>query len=856
AAVRAEQARQAALVEAAQARSEAERLLAESRASAEEQRGAVADRRAVWAAARVTAARDSTAWRALAQRAAARLEDPGLPVDEADRLYDELVAALIEARLRFNRAMDDMGEPAGLPKVNLPLDVDEGRFRVLSAERDAVIQARQALVEERKALARQIEDGRSADVIRLALDVEGLNTGRLGLLPRLSVDKRARVLGLGSEGLEQLARELSHLQLSTRWYLHHRPVRLAEIPGQLLDALGHKKLRWEAFQAVGLFLLGLVFAIRRRHWLELLDGSVARWRGGLSERRWAARAWPHARALVPAGVMWAVTVWGFAAANRILPDTEVRVLGEVAVMVATYRLIIAVVHRAMVWLAGTPLTPVDPEISQRLLRSVRIVGRYILVVQAFLTVAEVILGRGYLYTVVEEFAWIGGFPIGLWLLRHWHPDLVAAYEGRSPNGWLVPWIRRSEGRWWRLIFAAPAFVHVAIGVLARNVVRLSLRVGRIRRALAYLFRRRLERAAGSRVVASAGPALPAETRARLVAPVSANTRIERFPCLAETLTSIAEWREGEAGGPVAVVGARGIGKSTWLAELKARHPEATLLRMSHAPQTAGAAVAWLAEGLGLPHTSDPNALAQSLREGPRRVVLVDDAHHFLRRAPGGIEVLSAVLSVLRRSARRVFWVWAQARYMAAYQRFALRGVDVFRAVHTLHGWSEDGLAELVDKRLEDAGLTAVWDDLMIEPERTYEREEQRARTRERYLRLLWDHVDGVPGTALHFFARSLVADVPGQVRVRLFEHPRADDLENLGDLGRFVLNAVVLHDGLDGHEAPSVLQLPALEARATLEQLEALGCLEIDPADGRWFVPDDWYPAALRFLRRKNLLHV
>ena len=92
--------------------------------------------------------------------------------------------------------------------------------------------------------------------------------------------------------------------------------------------------------------------------------------------------------------------------------------------------------------------------------------------------------------------------------------------------------------------------------------------------------------------------------------------------------------------------------------------------------------------------------------------------------------------------------------------------------------------------------------------------------------------------------------------VRLFEHPRADDLENLGDLGRFVLNAVVLHDGLDGHEAPSVLQLPALEARATLEQLEALGCLEIDPADGRWFVPDDWYPAALRFLRRKNLLHV
>ena len=143
---------------------------------------------------------------------------------------------------------------------------------------------------------------------------------------------------------------------------------------------------------------------------------------------------------------------------------------------------------------------------------------------------------------------------------------------------------------------------------------------------------------------------------------------------------------------------------------------------------------------------------------------------------------------------------------------------------------------------------------MVDPTRTFDREEELMRTRERYLRLLWDHVDGSPGMALHFWVASLVHDGPGRARVRLFEHPSADDLEHLGELSRFVLYAVTLHDGLAFSEASLVLQLDDAKARTSLEHLSAVGCLARDPEADRYAVPDTWYPAVLRFLRRKHML--
>ena len=846
----------AALAEAAKARSAAERQMAEARAAAEAVRGALAERSVAAAEARLVFARQTSERRGLTKRIEAQLDGWSLQAEAANELYAETVASLVVIRAAFDASLSRDTTPPKLPDAAVGLNLDAPEFRALPVGRDALLQVLEAIEADRATLFEALTAAQVHERETLATDLHAINHARLNLLPRLSADRREALLGLGSEGLKQLGRELDQLRLSTRWYIRYRSRRLAELPVELVEAVGHGSRRWAAIRVLVFLLLGLVLLIRRRRILEAGDEAVLAWRADRKDRRWARRVWRHARALMPAVAFWSLAHLIFDGASDLLPDVEIRVVGRVAILYATYRLIIAAVHRLLVALGSTPRAPVTAELSARLLRSVRTAGRYVLVVKVFLSIASAILGRGYLYTVVEEFAWLGAIPIGWWLVRHWRPDVTAAYCSRFPQGWLVPWIERGQRRWWGLLTTVPAFVQVAAQILGASLVRLSLRVGRIRRALAYLFRRRLEKQAGDRVVASVGPALPEAMRAALRAPADDETRVARLPGLQATLARIETWHGGHDHSPTALVGERGSGKTTWLDALESqvRHPVTRIL-LAESVGTPTAAMRRLSTALDLPQADAPEALAEALLAGPRRIILLDDAHHLLQRAPGGAASLRAFITLLRRTASHVFWVCAFGRFMWTYLGFLLRDQDAFSQVFVLRGWTEDGLADLIEPRLSAAALTLAYDDLMVDPTRTFDREDELLRTRERYLRLLWDHVDGSPGMALHFWVASLVHDGPGKARVRLFEHPSADDLEHLGELSRFVLYAVTLHDGLAFSEAPLVLQLDAAKARTSLEHLSAVGCLARDPEADRYAVPDPWYPAVVRFLRRKHMLH-
>ena len=130
----------------------------------------------------------------------------------------------------------------------------------------------------------------------------------------------------------------------------------------------------------------------------------------------------------------------------------------------------------------------------------------------------------------------------------------------------------------------------------------------------------------------------------------------------------------------------------------------------------------------------------------------------------------------------------------------------------------------------------------------------RGRTRERFLRLLWDYTDGIPRLAMYFWLRSLVPDAEGTLRVRPFDGPGPDDLEHLGEKARFVLNAVISHEDLTVEESVQVLQFRPDSCLAVLEQLRARGYLTLEGE--RYRVTHHWDRAAVRYLRRKHLLYL
>ncbi|MCB9553302.1 MAG: hypothetical protein H6705_15765 [Myxococcales bacterium] len=831
--------------------------------SARALRGTAAEQRA----ARAEAAQRRTD---LIHRVRTTLAEPQTSAATVDALHDTIVPELMTARADLAAALDVVDEPVAAPALEAPVDLDAAVYRALPLERDAVLRAFEAAGKERATYVAEVEADRRAAVPATAEQVKTLNDLRLALLPRLSPTRREAVLGLGTQGIEQLRRELGHLRLMARYYVFQRRAKMRQASGWLVETLGRASTRWTLIELLLLALLAVPLALRRRRILDWIDARIQGWaeddhpraqvrwdRAVAADRRQLVeRWWPPIKALAFPLAFYAFVQLAFGLLVELIDAPETRLIARVAEVMATYWLVIALVHYVLVRIASRPGAPIDEQFSARLLRTVRLAGRTAAVLSVFLIVAEVVLGRGYLYTLVLDFAWFAAVPIGWVTIRRWQPDIFAAYLRMAPGGSMASLVERARGKLWGAFVAVPVALYLGVRRSGQIVGRWVMRLEHVRRALAFLFLRRLEKqATADRATAAPDRPPPAEVVAIIEQkPIDDAVRVEHFPGLAAAVVDIAAWRAGAIGISWAVVGERGIGRTAWLDTFVARIGEgAAVLRIDRPVPTAEALCRWLVDALGLgeaPATVD--GIVAALEGGSARLVILDDVQFSAQRAAGRQAGFEALLQIVRRS-HRTAWVCSVSRYLWAWLMFARKGQDVFRHTAVLDRWSERDVAGLIDRRMAAAGRSVTFEDLMDNPDQVFEREEELLRTRERYLRLLWDYAEGIPDLVLHFWARSLVDPGDGgPLRVRLFEVPKPDELEDLSDPARFALHAVVMHTRLSLDDAPTVLQLAPAAAHAMLEQLRALGCLVAEGSSYR--IPIHWHRAVVRFLRRKHLL--
>jgi hypothetical protein len=417
-------------------------------------------------------------------------------------------------------------------------------------------------------------------------------------------------------------------------------------------------------------------------------------------------------------------------------------------------------------------------------------------------------------------------------------------------------IARHRGRITAVAVVVPALGLLCAHAAVLTVRRVALRFERIRKALAYLFRRQLETKAEAVGRGTSDiTLLPADLQQAFDRAGETSARVDHFPELDTTADHVERLAAGGAGCAVALVGVRGTGKTTWLEELRRRTTAlpVTLADLDETMEDEAAVCTSLCRDLDLDEVTTIPELCEALLAGPRRVVLLDHGQNLALRAVGGTRGFKAFARIVRRTLDRVVWVCAFSRYTWEFIEFATRGQDVFQRVIRLRAWSEERIRELVESRLDAAGYRADFGDLLDREVHELEREDALQATRERYLRLLWDYTDGVPALALHFWLRSLIATGEDEVRVRLFEGPTADRLERLGEQSRFVLNAVISHENLTVDKTARVLHYSPAKCLSLLEALRAQGYLE--SRDGRYRIALHWDRAAVRYLRRKHLLY-
>jgi hypothetical protein len=528
---------------------------------------------------------------------------------------------------------------------------------------------------------------------------------------------------------------------------------------------------------------------------------------------------------------------------------------------ASYRLFIVASHRLLYRVIGRSdggAKSATSARSERLTKSVRMVARYGFGVAIVLILAAEILGKGYLYHLVLRFAWLGAIPIFALLVRWWRSDIADAYLTHRSDGRLASLVRTTRGRWFGFFVAAAAFLVVLGQATLRALRRFVLGFEQTRKALAFLFRRRLERRAVESTEAPQEEHLPEDLRRWFSEdPVSDETyAVADLPGLVELEKEARRWADGEKSAAVLLVGEAGFGKTSWLNAAALRVQPAKLVRLTleHRLLDEADVLRFLAQSLALGLGESPSRtdVIDAIAKSERRIVMVDDAHHLVLRGVGTFSGWDAFADVVERTRFNTLWVAAMGGYAHQHLAWARGGVEPFRRVVKLNPWSETRVALLIHSRSRESGYEMVYDDLVVDKLEGVDGEAQLVSTQEGYARLIWDYADGCPRVALHCWKNSLVEDGEKRVRVRLFRRPNTSQLEALSEVEKFVLASVVWHTTLTLEEAVVSLNLGSALCTDALDKLHDTGILE--KRGERYRVVTRWLCPVARYLRRKHLV--
>jgi len=772
---------------------------------------------------------------------------------EADHTYDELVTSLVDLRARLDQLLDALSAPSDVPTFELRIDPDASAYSGFDEARN-LRTAAQALERDATRAAERQRDLRWTWIDSVAEDLRALDQLRVALIPRLGQRRREQLLGLGPEGRAQLSRELTQARVMMRYWGRNAWHDLPEWPARFGALFYTSSSRNEVAFAIALALLIVLVWRRREPLTERLRVALFAQRGG---RGWAGLIRPFWAVVGPLVIPVAVLITLhllLALIDDLTDSIAVDVLRVVVTRVAWFLVLVTAAVRFFV--SRLRHGAGRASIARKVVGSVRLVLGFGLCVVITTDLSELVLGQGYLYGLVVDLAWLGAAPIALILVHRWSDTVCDAHRDRWPKGVVDRVLGRSDTRLRRYALTVPAAAQLAVYGSYTALKELVLRFDQARRAFAFLFRRRLERQVERRVDESQIAELPKPVRVAFAEhPSDRELEIDFFPDIDRVADRVRAFVKGDTYGfALALVGERGIGKTTWLRELAARvDGRVDTFEVPHRLIDPSSVVRWISEQLEVPPTDQIDELAESLDALTEpRVVALDNCQNLVVRAIGGAVGLETLVEIAARANTKVVWVCSFARYTWRYLERARQGQDLFREHVDLEPWPEEKIAQLIRARMTRAGLEASFRDLVVDELAGNALEDAVLRTQDEYLRLLWDFASGNPRVALHYWKHSLV-ERDGALSVQLFAAPIDAALDELHDQSRFLLATIALHENATLHEAAESVGISSRQTFALLTYLKSLQYVAVDK-EGYWRLSTHWYRAVVRHLKRQRLL--
>lgn len=513
--------------------------------------------------------------------------------------------------------------------------------------------------------------------------------------------------------------------------------------------------------------------------------------------------------------------------------------------------------------AGRPaLIEVSSETRSKLLRSYRQVGSVLAVATTVEELARTLLALGRLRSLIEIV--VVAFTT-VWLLYAcltWREAVAARLVSTSAPDSVVSKI----GRWMAENYAGAVLVIPAtvwlLSLWAWSVISVVLlQQGVFAYFKAIELRRQAKGAGGKDALVDA--ALP---------DVYA-TQFPLYPVLGEIdsvllqqpdevdpiLSQINAWKAARRDSSLAIVGAKGIGKTTMMALVRGRITEAEVVSCSLTERLLEESdvVRVVAPIFDAGDASTLQELSAALNDGPDRVAIIDDAHLAFLRVVDGYRGFDALVDLVTQTSARVFWLLTFNDYAWAFLNAAHGRRAYFRRIRRIQDWSSEELRDLIGRRTARAGFDLEFDQHLLDDGWSDDGPDLRIiEGAEGFFRMLWEASRGNPRAATSLWLRSLTLKTEKALRVQLFSDEKTEALKSASDDVFFALASITQHENLTADELTQTLNANESVSTYALRYLSEYGI--IGPKFGapdRYTVQVRHYWEVVQALRARNQLY-
>jgi hypothetical protein len=769
------------------------------------------------------------------------------PADEAAELENPfLLPGSLESYLaetgRWGARVDELIEQISLLESTAE-DADTLYLDLGNALRRRLEYLRANMIGERSPLE-EIEDAPDlpesiGTIAQLYARVEAMYAARLRLLDHITPNLRLEVTGTDVFGSQELSLELNFILQQIHFQALSIPaasddlwrrVRVAPLP-----------LVWGTLKFI---LVIVVF----RWWRRWFPETLRRLRLFLMEVR------PRSQAVVRrVKLIWYI--------NQLRRPLEWLILFQIFFSMIDMpglnfivEIFAIVVHWVLLgWLSVALLNAIaargdaglSGENARLRLRSLRLIAGWLVMVGLGLSLAENLAGVARVHAWVWHAFQILAFPVFLILLSWWRKFIFDRLELEQEGAESIEQVLAHRTGLLSYPGAAGAAIWLFANKLRRSVIRSVVRLS-TEQGFSSGFITQSNDAGGEAVEASPVPTIPEALRDKLFARTDFYERFARTE-----RRELVQRARRNRGGLVVVTGERGIGKSSFLAQIKSLIGENMILIDCENENYEGL-LRNLGDALDI-KTVTAEKVSERLAAAEIQAIAIDNLHRLVRPIIGGQDNLTCLTDFIQSIPTKVMWLIAADSFAWQFIRSARADRMASGEMIELQSWSEAQITELLDQRNEEAGIQPDYRETQV-PSDFMETglDDAAARVKTGVYRMIWTLSGGNPSVALGLWADSLAPGDSGELTVRTPSQPAARDLDGASRNVLLVLRAIAQSELITEQDVAENLRLPQGAVSSAMHYSTLRGWIE--KTDNRYRLSWVWFRTITRVLARQNLL--